>query len=455
MDRILVVEDRRSLLKILSEVLGDRGYEVVGASSGTQALDLLRKERFSLVLTDLKLPGADGLEVLTSAREEDPDLPVVIITAFGTVETAVEAMKKGATEFLLKPVDHEFLSLIVDRIIEKQRIYRENILLKEEHARNFGFPTIVGSSPIMDHLSREVQKVAATEVSVLLSGESGTGKELFARAIHSLSPRKDKPFVAINCAAIPDTLIENELFGHEKGAYTGASSRQMGKFELAHTGTIFLDEISELGMNVQSKILRVIQERTFERIGGLQTIQVDVRIIAATNQDLQKAVREHRFREDLFYRLSVFPVFIPPLRSRPTDIPILAEHFLKKYSAEMGRRSLSFGKSAMEKLRNHGWPGNVRELQNMIERSVILSETDTIESDDIQLAMEDPKESSLLTQIGLEGSLEEILTRAGTALEKEILRQVLLQEKQDLTRTANRLSLTLRALQRKILDYGL
>ena len=455
MDRILVVEDRASLLKLLLEILGDRGFEPVGASTGTQAINLLKKERFSMILTDLKLPGADGIEILQEAKSLDPDIPVVIITAYGTVEVAVEAMKKGATEFLLKPVDHDYLIMLVERVLEKQRLYRENVLLKEEFARQYGFPVIVGSSPVMQTLSKDVQKVALTEVSVLLLGESGTGKELFARAVHHLSPRRSKTFVAINCAAIPDTLIENELFGHEKGAYTGASSRQMGKFELAHTGTIFLDEIGELGLNVQSKILRVLQERSFERIGGLQTIQVDVRIIAASNMDLARAVKENLFREDLYYRLSVFPVQIPPLRDRKIDIPVLADHFLKVYKQEMGKPQAVFSSQAVEKMLQYGWPGNVRELQNVIERAMILSTEDVIQPEDIQVSADHVQDYGLLDLVGRDGSLDDISTRTLAMLERELIRITLKENSEQLKTCAEKLGLTLKTLQKKISEHNL
>ncbi|MGZ8833841.1 MAG: sigma-54-dependent transcriptional regulator, partial [Thermoanaerobaculia bacterium] len=324
MKRLLIVEDKESLGLMLSETVKAEGFEPELASSGPQAMRWLAEgRRYVAVLTDLRLPGADGIAVLRQAKESDADCPVIVMTAFATIENAVEAMKLGAFDFIQKPIDVDYLLLLLRRCREHRELRSENLLLKEEFQKRYRLPAIVGDSEPIREVSQNVQKVAQTDSTVLLQGESGTGKELFARAIHQLSPRRDRPFVAINCAAIPDTLIENELFGHEKGSFTGASGRQLGKFELADTGTLFLDEIGELGHSVQSKLLRVLEERRFERIGGTSSIDVDVRLICATNRQLSDDVKSGRFREDLFFRVNVFPVTVPPLRARREDIDAL------------------------------------------------------------------------------------------------------------------------------------
>src|SRR4051794_20769302 len=317
MKRILIVEDKESLGLMLKEAVEADGLEAEIASSGSDAVRRLAEgRRYLVVLSDMRLPGADGIAVLRQAKDSDPDCPVIMMTAYGTIENAVEAMKLGAYDFIQKPIDVDHLLLLLRRCREHRELRFENLLLRDEFQRRDRLPGIVGEPPRIVEVSQAIQRVAPADSTVLLQGESGPGKELFARAIHQLSPRRDRPFVAINCAAIPDTLIENELFGHEKGAFTGATGRQLGKFELADTGTIFLDEIGDLGASVQSKILRVLQERRFERIGGGQPIDVDVRVICATNRNLADDVKERRFREDLFFRINVFPVTIPPLRAR-------------------------------------------------------------------------------------------------------------------------------------------
>ncbi len=318
-DRLLLVEDKAELRQMLKLALGKAGFEVHEAADGLEGIRLASTAPFAVVLTDLKLPGASGIDVLKKVQEIDSGIPVVVMTAYGSIDEAVMAMKEGAYDFIQKPVDLEHLRLLLKRAVFQQQLVRENLLLKEEVAEHFGFPRILAEDPGMVAVARELQKVAQSETTVLLLGESGTGKELFARALHQLSPRQKQTFVAINCAAIPEGLVENELFGHEKGAYTGANARKIGRFELAHRGTIFLDEIGELPVAVQAKILRVIEERSFERVGGLQTIEVDVRLVAATNRDLQRAVQEKTFREDLYFRIAPLPITIPPLRERGQD----------------------------------------------------------------------------------------------------------------------------------------
>src|SRR3954467_5134642 len=324
MKRLLIVEDKESLAHMLRETVESEGLEADVAGDGREAMTRIASgQRYFAGLTDLPLPGADGIAVLRQVKESDPDCPVIVMTAFGTIENAVEAMKLGAYDFVQKPVDVDHLLLLLRRCREYRELRYENILLKEEFRERYRLPAIIGESPRIVEVSSAIQRVAPTESTVLLQGESGTGKELFARAIHQLSPRRDRPFVAINCAAIPDTLIENELFGHEKGSFTGASARQLGKFELADSGTIFLDEIGDLALGVQSKVLRVLQEKRFERIGGTVTLDCDIRIVAATNRNLSEEVKQGGFREDLFFRINVFPITLPPLRTRKEDLEAL------------------------------------------------------------------------------------------------------------------------------------
>src|SRR5437868_1839521 len=386
MEPLLLVEDKNELRAMLRKALERAGYAVDEAPDGTAANQKIRACRHLLVVTDLKMPGASGLDVLRSTKEVDATIPVILLTAYGSVEEAVTAMKEGAFDFLQKPVDLDHLKLLVDRAARQQELLRENLLLREEYAARYGFPRIIGEHASIREVSQQIQRVAATDSTALLLGESGTGKELFARAIHHLSPRRDMPFIAINCAAIPDTLIENELFGHEKGAYTGADQRRVGKFELAARGTIFLDEISEIAPGVQSKLLRVLEERKVSRLGGTSDIEVDVRVIAATNRDLKGAVASKEFREDLYYRLAVFPVRIPPLRERRGDIQQLAEFFAAKFGRELKRAPLKLSDEATRALEEYDWPGNVRELENCIERACILARGQEVTTADLNIS---------------------------------------------------------------------
>src|SRR5438477_100678 len=389
--KILLVEDKESLRQMLATALKKAGYSVDEAPDGNVAVQKIRKQPYNLILSDLRLPTLSGLEILTTQKEIDPTIPVLIMTAYGTIEEAVQAMKQGAFDFVPKPVDLSHLFLLVERALEQRRLTLENILLKEEVQQKYGIPKIIGESPAIQTVSREIQRVAPTEATVLLTGESGTGKEVFSRAVHQLSPRRDKTLVTVNCAAIPSTLIENELFGHEKGSYTGAFTRKIGKFELADQGTIFLDEIGELHISVQAKVLRVIEEQCFERIGGLETIRVNTRVVTATNRNLQDQVAKKEFREDLFFRLSVFPIHIPPLRERMSDVRPLAQFFVDKFSRELHRQGLQLTPEAARALEEYSWPGNVREMQNTIERAVILSDGKTIRPEDLNFAYQDRK----------------------------------------------------------------
>src|SRR5437016_6719322 len=397
--KILLIEDKDSLRQMLSTAIKKAGYQVEEAADGNIAAEKIRKQPYQLILTDLRLPTLSGLQILKIQKEIDSTIPVLLMTAYGTIEEAVEAMKQGAFDFVPKPVDISHLMLLINRALAQRRLLLENILLKEEFQRAYGIPTIIGDSPAIQAVSQAIQRVAPTDATVLLTGESGTGKEVFSRAIHQLSSRRDKPFVTVNCAAIPHSLIENELFGHEKGSYTGAFARKVGKFELADQGTIFLDEIGELHISVQAKVLRVIEEQSFERMGGLETIRVNTRLVAATNRNLQDQVEKKEFREDLFFRLSVIPIHIPPLRDRISDVRLLAQFFVEKFSKDLHRQKLQLSPEAARALEEYSWPGNVRELQNTIERAVILCDGKTIKREDLNFAFQDRRQDRKSTRL--------------------------------------------------------
>ena len=460
MEAILLVEDKPELRAMLRKALDKAGYTVDEAPDGTSAIDKVRNKRYLTVLTDLKLPGASGLDVLREARRADPMIPVILITAYGSVEDAVTAMKDGAFDFIQKPVDLEHLKLLVARAARQQELLRENLLLREEYAERYGFPRIVGEHPSMQAASQMVQRVAPTDSTVLLLGESGTGKELFARALHHLSRRKDCAFVALNCAAIPEGLVENELFGHERGAYTGAGARKIGKLELAHRGTIFLDEIGELPLAIQSKLLRVLEERRFERVGGTQAIDVDVRILVATNKNLQEAVERKTFREDLYFRISSVPITIPPLRERGDDVILLAEHFLERFRREFRKPELKFTDASRARLRGHQWSGNVRELQNSIERAAILADKNEISAEDLQLPLPRPAakempDGMLDDNFLWDGPLEEVAQRAVQHVERFKIEAALRESKWNKSRAAEQLGVSYKTLLHKIRALGL
>src|SRR5467141_1377120 len=390
MEPLLLVEDKNELRAMLRKALERAGYEVDEAPDGAAAIQKVRARRYLLVITDLKMPGASGLDVLRETKQADAAIPVLLLTAYGSVEDAVAAMKEGAFDFLQKPVDLDHLKLLVQRAAQQQELLRENLLLRDEYATRYGFPRIVGEDASIREVSQQIQKVAATDSTCLLLGESGTGKELFALAIHHLSPRREQPFVALNCAAIPEGLVENELFGHERGAYTGAGARKVGKMDLAHHGTLFLDEIGELPLAIQAKLLRVLEERRFERVGGTQLIEVDVRIVVATNRDLQKLMHEKLFREDLYFRISAVPITIQALRVPGNDVLLLADYFLEKFSREFAKPGLELSSDAKQRLLEYRWPGNVRKLQNTLERAVILADGLAIRANGLQLPATKP-----------------------------------------------------------------
>ena len=460
MEPLLLVEDKNELRAMLRKALERCGYTVDEAPDGTAAIQKVRARRYLLVITDLKMPGASGLEVLRETKRADAAIPVILLTAFGSVEEAVTAMKEGAFDFLQKPVDLDHLKLLVQRAARQQEMLRENLLLREEYTARYGFPRIVGEHASIREISQQIQRIAATDSTALLLGESGTGKELFARAIHHLSNRREQPFVALNCAAIPEGLVENELFGHERGAFTGAGARKVGKIDLAHHGTLFLDEIGELPLSIQAKLLRVLEERHFERVGGTQLIEVDVRIVVATNRDLQKLMQEKLFREDLYFRISAVPITIPALRDRGNDVLLLADYFLDKFSREFAKPGLELSSDAKQRLLEYRWPGNVRELQNTLERAVILADGLAIRADGLQLPAPKPDAESvpqgmLPEKFSWEGSLEQVTQRAAGHVERVLLESTLRDCQWNKTRAAERLGVSPKTLLAKIRAAGL
>jgi DNA-binding NtrC family response regulator len=455
MPDILLVEDKDSLRRVLCLTLENAGYTVTESADARTATQEISRAPHRLVLTDLRMPHGSGLDVLRAARAADPDVPVIVMTAYGSIDEAVQAMKDGAHDFLQKPVDSNHLLLLVERALEQARLRTENILLREEWSRRYGFPRIIGESAAIKRAVAETQRVSQTEANVLLLGESGTGKELFARAVHHLSPRRDRAFVAINCAAIPETLIENELFGHERGAFTGAGERRQGKFELASGGTVFLDEIGELPLAVQGKLLRAIEEKTIDRIGGRAPIPVDVRVVAATNKDLRAATESGEFRRDLYFRLAVFPVEIPPLRERGEDIVLLARHFAAQLGKEMRGREAVLSDASIKALSLHTWPGNVRELENAIERACILADGTVLEPDDLGLTKMSAGEPEVFADLDMRGTLGEAAERAVRFVERRKIMEALSAHDGNKTRAAETLGVSYKTLLTKIKDYEL
>jgi DNA-binding NtrC family response regulator len=443
---------------MLRHALEAQGHLVIEARDEPEAVQQMRQERPAVVLTDLKLPNGDGFGVLRAAKELDPELPVVVMTAYGSIQDAVTAMKEGAMDFLAKPVDPDHLLLMVERAIAQRRMLTDYFLLKQELAERRGAPRIIGDDPKLRQVSQQLHRAAGTDTTVLLEGESGTGKELFARALHALSPRADGPFVAINCAAIPDTLLETELFGHEKGAFTGASARKPGRFELAHRGTLFLDEIGELPLGLQAKILRALEEKSFERVGGTVSLHVDVRIVAATNRLLKAAVAARQFREDLYFRLSVFPISIPPLRERTGDIATLARHFVEKFCRDLNKTTLIFSPAALDDMQTYPWPGNVRELQNCIERAVILCDGDTIHSRLLNLSVRPGTIAAPISpwdQIDLSGTLLDATRRVTTEVERRKVEKALREAAGNKQRAAELLQISYKTLTSKLREFGI
>jgi len=457
---ILIIEDKDSLRTMLRLALEAQGHTVVEARDQREAEAALLASHPAVVLSDLRLPEGDGFGVLRAAKELDPQLPVIVMTAFGSIQDAVAAMKEGALDFLAKPVDPDHLLLMVERALMQRRLATENMILKEELAQRRGAPQIVGDDAKLKQVSVALHRAAATDTTVLLEGESGTGKELFARALHALSPRNDGPFIAINCAAIPENLLETELFGYEKGAFTGAANRKPGKFELAHRGTLFLDEIGDLPLALQAKILRALEEKRFERVGGTVPLQVDVRVVAATNRNLKAAIAARQFREDLYFRLSVFPITIPPLRERPDDIPTLARYFIDRFCRDLNKRPLVLSPAAEDELRLYAWPGNVRELQNCIERAAILTEGETIHPRHLNLSFRGPslaapeEDGGPWAKIDLSGTLAEASRRTLIEVERRKIEQSLKEAAGSKGRAAELLQVSFKTFTAKLKEYG-
>jgi DNA-binding NtrC family response regulator len=457
---ILLVEDKDSLRVMLRHALEAQGHPVIEARDQPEAVAAMASVRPGVVLSDLRLPNGDGFGVLRAAKDVDPEMPVIVMTAFGSIQDAVSAMREGALDFLAKPVDPDHLLLMVERALGQRRLATENLLLREELAARRGAPQIIGEDPRLQQVTIALQRAAGTDTTVLLEGESGTGKELFARALHLLSPRADGPFVAINCAAIPENLLETELFGYEKGAFTGAAGRKPGKFELAHRGTLFLDEIGDLPLSLQAKILRALETKRFERVGGTAEMQVDVRVVAATNRNLKASVAARMFREDLYFRLSVFPITIPPLRERPDDIAMLATHFVERFSRDQNKKRLILAPSAIEALTAYPWPGNVRELQNCIERAVILTEGDTIHARHLSLAFRESlapasADDGPWSQIDLSGPLADVTQRIVSEVERRKIEQALKEASGNRAKAADLLQVGFKAFAAKLREFGL
>ena len=439
--RVLVVDDEKIQREMIGGFLGRQGLEVHLAGSGPEALDIMRRERIDLILSDYKMPGMNGLELLKHVKGLNPEVELVILTAYGTIDTAVAAMKEGAYDYLTKPIDLDELLFLVHKVQERRLLIAENKELKSRLKERYRLENIIAESGAMQEVLSIVHRVAESDATVLIRGESGTGKELIAKAIHYNSPRHKYPLIKVNCAALPETLLESELFGHERGAFTGATSSRMGRFEAADKGTVFLDEIGDLSPAIQVKLLRVLQEREFERLGSNRTIRVDVRLIAATNRDLELAVREGRFRDDLYYRLSVVPIFIPPLRERRQDIGPLIDHFLKGY----GKGEKGISSEARDRLMKYEYPGNIRELENIIERAVVLSRGPIITLSDLPLHLQ------RLPEEGPVGKLPELLA----SIERRMILEALEKNGWVQTRAAEELGISERVLRYKMAKHNL
>jgi len=448
--RVLIVDDEKKMRRILQIILKDQGYKIDLAQDGNEAWEHFQRTSYDLVITDLKMPGRDGIELLRLINRKNSDIPVIVITAYGSVESAVKAIKAGAFDYITKPFENEEIRIIVSKAINYSKLQSENRYLREAVGVKYGFGHFIGDSPKIQSVRKQAAQVAQTTSTVLIQGESGTGKELLARLIHFNSPRSARPFVPFNCGALPDTLLESELFGYEKGAFTGAHKQKPGRFEIADTGTIFLDEVGDMSREAQVKILRVLEEMTFERLGGSHSLKVDVRIIAATNRDLKQLVNEGAFRADLYYRLNIFPIHISPLRDHKKDIPVLVRHFLEQFAGEIGKQVKDTSPDAMNLLISHPWRGNVRELHNCLERAMILCNSQSVEPEDLLLDREPPNPTSPFgnIQIPSEGiSLDEV--------EKFLIKQALGMAKGNQTRAAALLKISRNTLRYRIEKYDI
>jgi len=446
--KILIVDDEPTHLKMLETVLTAEGFELQKANDGQTAIEAVEERFYDLILMDVRMSRMDGIEALKRIKEISPGIPVIIMTAYASVNTAVDALKSGAYDYLTKPLDIDELKILVQKALRHQQLEKENIFLKEQLKGRFDFSNIIGQSPMMLHLFETISLVAPSDATVLITGESGTGKEIIANAIHQNSLRREKPLIKVNCAALPETLLESELFGHKKGAFTGALRRRQGRFQLAHEGTIFLDEIAEMAPSTQAKILRVLQEREFEPLGGSSTIKVDTRVIAATNKDLKSEIQEGRFREDLYFRVNVVMLNVPPLRERREDIPLLADFFLKQYAEKNQRLIKGFTPLATDLLMRFDWPGNVRELENVTERAVIMARGDVITPDEFPETLRSLDPNLKKTSIDLSPG------RSLKAVEKEMILRTLEDTNGNRTHAAKILGISRRTLQIKLKDYG-
>jgi nitrogen regulation protein NR(I) len=459
--QVLIVDDEPNLRKILSAQLSRDGYDVLTAEDGEQGLQALRDHHIDLVITDLKMPKVDGMTLLREALREEPQLPIVMITAHGTVDTAVEALKTGAFDYLTKPFDKDEVRQIVAKALKTRQLAGEDATPLDAAGARFG---IIGAAPAIIDLYAVLERVADTPTTALITGESGTGKELVARALHDHSSRKDKPFIKVNCAAIPKELIESELFGYERGAFTGAVTSKPGRFELANGGTLFLDEIGEIPVEMQVKLLRALQESEFERVGGIKTIRVDVRLVAATNRDLKKLIAAGSFREDLFYRLNVVPIRLPALRERAGDIPLLVGHFLTKFNGRLKKHVTSVEPEALDVLSVHSWPGNIRELENVIERAVLFCDSQSVRVGDLPPEVRGGtppsppvhvSDADLQAALSSEGGLKEHVKVAMSRLERELVSRALEQTNGNVTHAARLLKISRKGLQLKMKELGL
>lgn len=451
METVLIVDDEKNYLVVIGAFLSGEGYETLTADSAQHALEIVETTDLDLVLTDMKMPTMDGIELLKRIKQKVPDLPVVMMTAYGTVEKAVEAMQLGAFNFILKPFQNETLKQVIHKAVSTYGILKENRRLVQALENRYRFDNIIGKSKPMQALFDIILKVAHTKTTILTTGESGTGKELIAKAIHFNSPRRNKPFVAISCAALTETLLESELFGHEKGAFTGATAMKKGRFELADGGTLFLDEIGEIPVSLQVKLLRVLEEMSFERVGGTRTIAVDVRLIAATNKDLKAEVQQHRFRKDLYFRLNVVHIKLPTLRERSEDIPLLAAYFATRFAQESNKGEITFSPEAMRFLCNHRWPGNVREFENAIERAVLFSNGQEITSDDL------PKDLVSFADLEIPIDWQKLSNLPETldAIEKKLIQNALSLSNNVQSRAANLLGIPRANLQYSLKKYNI
>ncbi len=440
---ILIIDDEKNIREGLAAALEMDGYNVVLAKDGQEGLGLVGRGDIDLVITDLRMPGISGEEVLAKVTSESPGLPVIVLTGHGTIDSAVDAMRAGAYDFLTKPLNLDRLSLIVKRALQNRELALQHRQLKEELDTNKTFESIIGKSAEMQKIFEMVRRVASSKASVLITGESGVGKELIANAVHNLSPRKDNPLIKVHCAALSESLLESELFGHEKGAFTGAVARKRGRFELAHGGSIFLDEIGEIDQNVQIKILRVLQDKRFERVGGEETVETDVRVIAATNRDLEKEIAEGRFREDLYYRLNVVHIHVPPLRDRKDDIPLMVSSFLKEFAKENGKNITSIDSHARAALYKYDWPGNIRQLRNCMESAVVMCGGDTLTLDDFPPTISQHNSQDVV-QIPVGLTLD--------AAEKMYIQETLAVNRGNKSKTADVLGIGRKTLHRKLQD---